>query len=398
MKYDELDTPCFILHEDELVKSIAGFQRALSNCFSQSIVGYSVKTNSLPYCLQLARECGCFAEVVSKDEFELSLACGFSIDHIIYNGPMKSKSTFLQAIQGGAIVNIETFREIEWLKELPSLKTYEVGIRLNIDITQISSEDQNHDDDNSRFGFSAESHDFCNAVSMIKALGNINITGLHTHRTSKTRSVKFYQNVIKYAQPIIGEFGLNLKYWDFGGGFFGRMPEKPTYENYAAAILGALSPCYQNLVIIVEPGNALVASAFDYLSSVLDVKAHNGQYFITIDGTRNDIDPFFHKVDYFKELISKTKEEITADKPQIVSGSTCLENDRLFRLCVQDRKINVGDKILFHRVGAYTMCLTPLFINYFPCVYSTHNDDSVKIVRERWSAKDFLTKSININK
>ena len=32
---------------------------------------------------------------------------------------MKSKSTFLEAIAGGAIVNIETKREIEWLKELP---------------------------------------------------------------------------------------------------------------------------------------------------------------------------------------------------------------------------------------------------------------------------------------
>ncbi len=394
MTYEGFHTPCFLLRERELEESITSFQQALRSRFSQSIVGYSVKTNPLPYCLRFACEKGCYAEVVSGDEFELALACGFSVDHIIYNGPMKSKQTFVQAVQGSAIVNIETFREIEWLETLPSTKTYGVGVRLNIDISKISPKDQNHDDDNSRFGFSVETPDFRDIISKIKALGNVDIVGLHTHRTSKTRSPRFYQNVIQYAQPIIDEYGLNLKYWDFGGGFFGRMPGKPTYQDYADAIYSSLASSNRNIVVIVEPGNALVASAFDYLTSVLDVKNHQGQYYVTIDGTHNDIDPFFHKKDYFKELLTKGGERVAAGKPQLVSGSTCLENDRLFTLAGHEKKLNVGDKILFHRVGAYTMCLTPLFISFFPPVYSVEKNGSVKIVRKKWTANDFLIKSI----
>ena len=64
-----LHTPCFILDQDELVKSIQGFKDALSNFFSSFIVGYSVKTNSLPYCLKIAKQYGCYAEVVSFDEY-----------------------------------------------------------------------------------------------------------------------------------------------------------------------------------------------------------------------------------------------------------------------------------------------------------------------------------------
>ena len=119
--FSKLTTPCFVLDNQELRKSIVGFQRALNNCFSRYAIGYSVKTNSLPFCLQKAREQGCFAEVVSADEYELALKCGFKKDRIVYNGPMKSHDTFIDAITSGAIVNIETHREIDWLKDLRTM-------------------------------------------------------------------------------------------------------------------------------------------------------------------------------------------------------------------------------------------------------------------------------------
>ena len=124
----DFQTPCFIFHEKEFERSVVGFRQALKEAMGNGIVGYSVKTNSLPYMLSMAKLLNCYAEVVSGDEYELARACGFSIDHIIYNGPMKSKSTFLEAIAGGAIVNIETKREIEWLKELPQHRLHDVVI------------------------------------------------------------------------------------------------------------------------------------------------------------------------------------------------------------------------------------------------------------------------------
>ena len=116
--YNSLETPCFVLDVMELQQSINGYYEALRSNFSKTIIGYSVKTNSLPYCLCKAKDFGVYAEVVSHDEYELAILCGFPIYKIIYNGPMKSKETFIQAIEGGALVNIETKRELEWLKDL----------------------------------------------------------------------------------------------------------------------------------------------------------------------------------------------------------------------------------------------------------------------------------------
>lgn len=99
--YQELHSPCFIFDEAEFKRGICGFRDALKKRFQRVNIGYSVKTNSLPYALRMARDNGCLAEVVSYDEYELALLCGFSHDKIIYNGPIKSQASAIQAIMGG---------------------------------------------------------------------------------------------------------------------------------------------------------------------------------------------------------------------------------------------------------------------------------------------------------
>ena len=115
---EKLQTPCFVLDAEEFSRSVKGFQKALDSNFVKSIVGYSVKTNSTPYCLKEACDCGAYAEVVSYDEYELAKLCGFAPNKIIYNGPMKSRESFLEALENGAVVNIETKRELHWLLDL----------------------------------------------------------------------------------------------------------------------------------------------------------------------------------------------------------------------------------------------------------------------------------------
>ena len=146
-----------------------------------------------------------------------------------------------------------------------------------------------------------------------------------------------------------------------------------------------------NLEVIVEPGNALVASCFSFLTEVIDVKhVEEKLWFVTTDGSRNDIDPFFRKTDYIRELITDAKGEIV-DK-QIITGCTCLENDRFFAL-TQSPLLRQGDRILYRNVGAYTMCLTPMFIRYLPVVYLWDGAD-YRLVRDRWTVNEYIQNSI----
>lgn len=388
----QLQTPCFILDTEELEKSVKGYQQALDANFKKAIVGYSVKTNSTPYCMKLAGEYGAWAEVVSHDEYELALLCGFKKDHIVYNGPMKSKETFLDAIQNGAIVNIETKHELDWVEELASDKQYPVGLRLNVNISHISPEDADGDNDNSRFGFSDETCEFENAIKKIESLPNVRLAGLHIHRTSHSRSIRFYKASISFACKIIKKYHLNLDYLDVGGGYFGIFPNKPSYQEYSNAFYEVMTEYgLSNLTIIVEPGNALVASCFSFLSEVIDVKhVEDKLWFITTDGSRNDLDPFFRKSSYLNDVIYENDNPIV-DK-QIVGGCTCLEYDRMFTI-EQKPLLSVGDRIYFRNVGAYTMCLSPMFIRYIPNIYVKVNND-YELIRKKWTAQEYIINNV----
>lgn len=390
--YKSLQTPCFVLDVEELKRSVDGYQRALDSNFQEAIVGYSVKTNSTPYCMRKAGDFGAYAEVVSHDEFELAILCGFPIDKIIYNGPMKSKNTFIEAIEGGAIVNIETKRELEWLNDLNKNHQYKVGLRLNINISHVSDGDADGDNDNSRFGFSDETTEFADAVNYISSLPNVSLEGLHIHRTTHSRSVRFYERSVGFACNVIKKYDLDLDYLDVGGGYFGLFPNKPTYQEYSNAFYKVLrANGLDHLCLIVEPGNALVASCYTFISEVIDHKeVEEGHWFITTDGSRNDIDPFFKKSGYMDEEIYLNASPKV--RLQTISGCTCLEYDRLFTL-TDKPLLNVGDRIVYHNVGAYTMCLTPMFIRYIPNIYALEKGE-YKLVREKWTAKEYILKSI----
>lgn len=389
MELSKIKTPCFVVEEDQLRVNLHAFKQALDSRFVNNILSYSLKTNSTPVVLDIVHQEGGYAEVVSYHEYQLAMKLGFSASHIVYNGPLKDERSFIHAIINGAHVNIDTKRELEWLRLLPSDSTYNVGLRVNLNLNEISPEDCKDNEEYSRFGFSPENSELEDAINIIKDLGNVRLSGLHLHRTSKTRSLEVYQNICKYAIRIVNKYHLSIDYIDIGGGYYGDMPGKPTYKNYVDTIADALSNYFDlsKLSLIVEPGNAIIASPFTFYSSVIDTKYVGNNRIVVLDGSRNDIDPFFHKSDYFKTFLSDNKDRKKSQK-QVYVGCTCLENDRLFVMNdFYDSK--VGDVIKFSFVGAYTTCLSPLFIRYFPRVYIQKGNE-IYLAREEWNEDYYL--------
>lgn len=287
-----IQTPAYILKKEVLENSILSFEKALSSFFPRYILSYSLKTNSFPYILKTIRRFGGYAEVVSYDEYELAKLCGFAINEIVYNGPLKSKETFLEAIQGGAIVNIETKKELLWLKELPKDKKFGIGLRINIDLAEISSKDAKKDEDFSRFGFSEGSGELKFAIEQICELPNIILEGMHVHRTTASRSLEAYKGIAKFVGGIINKYNLSVAYIDMGGGYYGIMDNKPNFHEYCEIMYEGLRTTIDidKITLVVEPGNAIVASAFDFVSEVIDVKKVRDFYIATTDGSRNDLD------------------------------------------------------------------------------------------------------------
>ncbi|EOU1607645.1 type III PLP-dependent enzyme domain-containing protein [Clostridium perfringens] len=387
-----LKTPCFIINENELKKNIDNMHSSLRKTWGNYIIGYSYKTNSLPWIINYLKENSVYAEVVSDLEYNLAKKINYDSKRIIFNGPNKGKKTFINALKEGAIINIDSSREIDWLSDEEFNKDIKVGIRVNFDLEKECPNETAMGLDGGRFGFSLENGSFNKAVKRINNIKNVKVVGIHLHNSTKTRSLKIYKTLAKKANEIADMFDYELEYIDIGGGFFGGLETKPSYYEYMKTIADELSKKFDKnkTKLIVEPGASIIASPISFLCEVIDVKDTYAKRIVTVNGSRNNIDPLMRKESYFLDLlIEKERKSI---KEQIICGYTCMENDRL--LAIRDNnELLVGDKLLFNKVGSYTMCLSPLFIEYFPIVYLENDKSEFICVREKWTVDEYMQKS-----
>ena len=383
-----MKTPYFLIHQSILEEGLDKLYTALENYWPNSVIGYSFKTNSLPWVLSFIKEHGCYAEVVSENEYELAEYIWF--EHIIYNGPVKGKDSFLRAFEAGHIINLDALREIEWLKEAAYAgKTINVGLRVNFDLESMCPGEASGGEEGGRFGFNYENGSFLRAVEELKEIRGVRLSGIHLHCSSKTRSLNIYRAIAETACKIYREYGLELDYVDVGGGYFGGLPDKPQYDDYLREISGILRKYFdpKRTRLIVEPGTSLICPPIDYVTTVTDVNETNRNRFVTTDGSRIHVDPLMRKKGYFYHVESVSPEEETV-KTQIISGFTCMEDDRLLRL-TDAPALQCGDRIVYEKVGAYTMCLSPLFISYYPDVY-LEDKGRITCVRRRWGVKEYV--------
>jgi diaminopimelate decarboxylase len=387
-KPDELATPYFLIDEKELQKNISNLKSALHTYWDNYIIGYSFKTNSLPWLVNYLKNSGFYAEVVSDDEYKLAETIGYDKHKFVYNGPHKSEETFLEAIKNGCIVNIDSLRELKWLKELDSFHKYEVGIRVNFELERLCPNESASGKEGGRFGFCYENGELKRAIGFIGSLQNVKIAGIHLHCSTKTRSLNIYRAISKIACEIKRAYALDLKYVDVGGGFYGGLKDTPQFSDYMEVISSELVKEFdkEKTTLILEPGTSIASSPFSFVTSVIDVKQTTVNNFVVTDGSRIYVDPLMTKSRYFFKV--ENKDEGPIIKSQVVSGFTCMENDRLFVLDNYPQ-LSAGDKIIYEKVGAYTMCLSPLFIKYFPDVYVEGNN-GIYHVRDRWTAKEYI--------
>ncbi len=384
-----MKTPYYMINQNELDRNFNKMSSALKDNWNNSIIGYSYKTNYLPWIIQHFDNLGCYAEVVSEDEYLLAKRIGAG-NRIIYNGPVKTKETFYEALSVGAIVNIDSWREIDWLEEC-GFKDKSIGIRVNFDIEKMCPGQSQCGDEGGRFGFCYENGELKKAIISIQSKG-FHISGIHLHTSSKSRGLDIYKAVSEVACAIQEEFDLELSYVDVGGGFFGGLNNKPQFEEYFALISDVLCRRFSpdNTTLIIEPGMSLIGAPVSYFTTVIDIKSTEKNRFVVTDGSRTGIDPFLKKESYFYSIHKKERTPVI-DK-QVICGYTCMENDRLFT-AFECQELCCGDQIEYEKVGAYTMCLAPMFIKSFPDVY-VKNGDTVKSVRNAWGTEEYFMKSI----
>lgn len=382
-----MKTPYFLINKEELNNNIDSFAKALKELWPNSYLGYSVKTNSLPWLLEYLYRKNVYAEVVSDEEYHLAELMGYPHNKIIFNGPIKEEACFKIACDKQAIINMDSKQDLFLLSKYGKATT-NIGIRVNLPPSIFDEDDIGYESDGFRFGFCEENGDFKDALDAIhRSCGDIRV-GLHLHCNSITRSKNVYIAIAQYAVSLIKKYNLKVAFIDMGGGYFGGVPGKTTPYEYIQAIKDVLQPHVNPVetTLIVEPGSAIIGSVVDLHTTVLDVKDTLKTRIVTTDGSRIHIDPLWIKNRYMYSLVTSNKDK--KRDTQLICGYTCMDHDRLMTIKNED-ELQVGDQIIYQRVGAYSVTFGGLFINYHPDVYVFDGDNTTK-VRSRINTEDYI--------
>ncbi|MCK5563832.1 MAG: diaminopimelate decarboxylase [Planctomycetes bacterium] len=402
--YDEIKkievvagSPFYIFNEKEFVNNFDNITKAFGSRYEKFVIGYSFKTNYIPYMCNIIRKKGGFAEVVSRMEYDLALKIGFDPKNIIFNGPMKHYEDIELALDNQSIVNLDCFPEIDHVSKYAAAnpdKSIEVGIRVNMNLSDDSGASRVHGDIKiGRFGFSTEESQM---VRLLESLpDNVKVISLHGHTTSIDRSTWCYKTIAQTLCDIaVKHWPDTIRYINIGGGIYGYIPpefrfaETPSFDDYAADVAKVLNndqwAVKQKPFLVLEPGISMASNALSFITKVISVKAVRGKTFVTVDGSAFNTKPTFHSYNMPHYIIKQADTDQTA--VYNVVGSTCMEKDVMLTE-VTNKKLERDDYIQFDNVGAYTNVFTPPFINVAPAIVVADGSD-YKLIRNRQKAED----------
>lgn len=390
-------SPFYLMDAGQYRHNIKNFLDAFKKKYEKVVAGYSFKTNYVPALCKIALEEGVMAEVVSEMEYELARKIGF--EKVIFNGPIKRPDIFEKALEHGAVINLDSEYEVEMIYEYAQKHPdvgLRVGMRININLT-----DENGNSSiqcGLRFGrFGFPSDIIGRNIARLREAG-VKIISLHGHTSTSDRAVLNYKIITQHMLQVCEQYELNeLEWFDIGGGYFGAAPEgldlagRPSYEDYANCVLDEVLANEWFIrvqpTIVIEPGSSVVSNVFSYYTKVYQNKKVGKVNFVMVDGTVFDVKPTMHTNNLPHKLYraSANQEQYVCD----VVGSTCMEKDVMLK-DVSLPKMEAGDFIQFNGVGAYTICLTPTFINFLAPILIFENGE-YKEVRRRQNIDDILT-------
>ena len=360
-------------------------------------IGYSYKTNYTPYLCRRVQALGGYAEVVSEMEYDLARRIGVPSDRIIFNGPYKSERAFAEALNGGAIVNLDNARDLGLLLKLAEHhpdKTFGVALRCNFELNTGSV---------SRFGFDVDGEAFRHAIETIAQAENAEVVGLHCHFPDRDKS-SYSVRTAKILDLSDRVFGDRLpQFLNIGGGFFGEIPESlkstfstdhVSFEEYAKVVAAAFSRHFGTgsdcPELIIEPGTAVVANTMRFFSQVLDVKTIRGRAFATVAGSIFNISPVARNLNLPVRVIPSKPTANEDAKVFDIVGYTCIEGDVMSKGVWGT--IVAGDFVEYSNIGSYSIVMKPPFIlPNFPIIrFEDASDPGTWILVKKAETADYI--------
>ena len=288
---DDVGTPAYVYSRTAFIERLGELEKAFSSV--PHLICYSAKANGNLAVLQVLVEAGAGIDIVSGGELYASLRAGADPAKIVFAGVGKSLWEIEQALKAGILFfTVECEPELERIAGVAE-RLGTVGrfaVRVNPDV-----ETETHDyivTGTSRNKFGVDVDRARELYERSRTMTSVEAVGVQMHIGSQLMTPEPYVEAIARLVPLVEDlkrFGIELAYFDIGGGFGIRYNEETpdTPEQFAVAIVPALKPL--GLTVVLEPGRFIAGNSGVLLTRVEYVKRTPDKTFVIVDAAMNDL-------------------------------------------------------------------------------------------------------------
>lgn len=394
----------FIFHEDKFKRNLNSLHSAFTECYPEVRIGYSYKTNYISDVCLAAHKESALAEVVSEMEVDMALTHLRDKSQIIFNGPVKSRSSIEKVVLSGGVINIDNKRDIDIISDIlhkNSNAIANVAFRLNSDYAE----------DSSRFG---QPQDLIKGqIEGLKKKRQWNIIGFHLHLPH--RSLESFAFRVQVLIDAIIEINLpNLSYINIGGGFFGRLSPKlkeelgieyaPSFKDYGELIGRKLNEFFNSRgegvspVLYLEPGSSVIADCFSFVSKIHTERSFDNRKALVSFAGRHLLSPTNKSVKLPCQVINLSKPEAHSSREETIHydvvGYTCIESDILGKAEGNSKFDCNSSFVEFSNVGSYSVVMGSNFILPEPPIFKLDARNNLRVIRNKRTAQEVLNQFV----
>ena len=363
---------------------------------------FAVKATPNPALLKILREEGCGADCSSLTELMLSDRCGLSGSEIMFSSNDTPAEDFRLAARLGAIINLDDYTHIDFLKETIGFIPETISCRFNPGGTFTVGESTEgfqvmDNPGEAKYGFTREQ--LFAGFRKLKAMGAKHF-GIHAFLASNTLSNEYYPTLagllFQLAVELERETGCDICFINLSGGV--GIPYRPEQRANDIAAIGEgvrrkfeeiLAPAGMgDVAIYTELGRFLMGPNGCLVTKVLHFK-HTYKEYVGVDAcAANLMRPAMYGA--YHHITVMGKESAPCDYKYDVAGGLCENNDK-FAVDRMLPEVELGDLLVIHDTGAHGFSMG---YNYNGKLRSAElllqSDGSVRLIRRAETPEDYF--------
>ena len=363
----EISTPAFIVDERTLESDLTQLRKIADKAGCKLL--YSPKANSVSTVLEAVGlhvdgfACSSFFELQLVDSI-----CGADAAlHLV--SPLITNKTL--EVFGGRIDHV-TFNSLsQWqnLRDKLSPKT-SVALRVNPQLSLVRDPRYDPCRENSKLGVPIAT---LAAIQQTDVSTLAGIDGLHFHNNCEGVDFAGLLATARHIQDVVPEVLRQINWINIGGGYLFR--EITDLNDFFEAV--SIFTAQLGLEVFMEPGAAAVRRSSTIEATVHDLFESDGTQVAVVDTTVNHM-PEVLEFQFEPDILGHVDGGLYT---YIVAGCTCLAGD-VFGEYSFDRALQIGSRLTFLDMGAYTMSKAHRFNGVeLPAIYHRGSDGNVSLVR-----------------